>query len=132
MSKHQYGHHVLKLRQYGKGGWKETPGRLYQAIVMGENFQTGQLRGWRFLSDPFDGVGRLDDKYRVSVAEADYVIYSYATPIAWHTPREVEEGGVHVGGWWVFPEESYSATTTRHQGIVRVALSLATILPYDV
>lgn len=45
-------------------------------------------------------------------ARVDYVIYSYATPIAWHVE----------GGGWYMPDVRYSVTTGRHQGVVRVAL----------
>jgi hypothetical protein len=41
-----------------------------------------------------------------------YVVYSYATPIAW----------VRENGEWVVPAEKYSATTSRHQSIVRMAV----------
>jgi hypothetical protein len=41
-----------------------------------------------------------------------YVVYSYATPIAWFSP---------VAGW-VVPSVKYSVTTSRHQGIVRQAV----------
>jgi hypothetical protein len=41
-----------------------------------------------------------------------YVVYSYATPIAW----------VRDNGEWVVPAEKYSATTSRHQSIVRMAV----------
>lgn len=40
-----------------------------------------------------------------------YVVYSYATPIAWWT----DQAG------WTIPEVKYSATTSRHQSIVRRA-----------
>jgi hypothetical protein len=42
----------------------------------------------------------------------DYVVYSYATPIAWHT----------FGGQWFIPDAKYSVTTSRHQNIVRRAV----------
>lgn len=45
-----------------------------------------------------------------SMREADYAIYSYQTPIAWHRPDM---------DCWVMPNVGYSVTTTRHQGVVR-------------
>ena len=42
----------------------------------------------------------------------DYVVYSYATPIAWHT-----EAGV-----WYIPAIKYSVTTSKHQNVVRRAV----------
>jgi hypothetical protein len=44
--------------------------------------------------------------------EIRYVVYSYSTPIAWFTAR----------GEWVVPAEKHSATTSRHQSIVRMAV----------
>lgn len=44
-------------------------------------------------------------RYYADANAIDYVIYSYHTPIAWHTP----DG-------WVIPPVKYSISTTRHQG----------------
>lgn len=41
----------------------------------------------------------------------DYTIMSYDTPIAWLT-----------GGKWYMPQDRYSTTTSRHQGMVRYVL----------
>jgi hypothetical protein len=57
-------------------------------------------------------VGRLHYAYHATLRKADYVVYSYDTPIAWHVPD--------VG--WAMPDESYSKTTTRHQNKIRTAL----------
>lgn len=43
-----------------------------------------------------------------------YVVRSYYTPIAWFT---VDRG-------WIVPQDKYSVTTSRHQGIVRRAISV--------
>jgi len=51
---------------------------------------------------------RIDE----TAARIRYVVYSYATPIAW----------VRDNGEWVVPVEKYSATTSRHQSIVRMAV----------
>ena len=51
---------------------------------------------------------RIDE----TAARIRYVVYSYATPIAW----------VRDNGEWVVPAEKYSATTSRHQSIVRMAV----------
>ena len=44
-------------------------------------------------------------------ADIDYTVYSYATPIAWHTPR----------GWHVVAQR-FSVTTSKHQSKVRQAV----------
>jgi len=41
-----------------------------------------------------------------------YIIYSYATPIAWRS-----------NGIWTMPDVSYSISTTRHQTKVRTAIA---------
>lgn len=123
---------VLQLHQHGKGGYENTRGRIHKAILKGEDFQTGAMKG---VSNPGWRWGRLDDKYRESVKQADYVVYSYSTPIAWHinpysdTPPTSDDE--YPGGYWVMPDDTYSPTTSRHQSIVRTALVLARVLPYD-
>jgi hypothetical protein len=46
--------------------------------------------------------------------QIEYVVVSYATPIAWYTKR----------GEWVVPQEKYSHTTSRHQSVVRSAVGM--------
>jgi hypothetical protein len=58
--------------------------------------------------------GRMPETHARDLAASvavDYVVWSYATPIAWHS-RD---------GWHV-PATSYSVTTSQHQGTVRVAV----------
>ena len=64
-------------------------------------FQTGRL--------PADWCRTLQARSHL----VDYTIYSYQTPIAWHD----KESG------WIIPAEHYSVTTTRHQNLVRTAVS---------
>ncbi len=65
--------------------------------------------------------GALSSSHRLSQAEAnlfintseiDYTVYSYNTPIAWHSPK----------GWYVV-EQKFSVTTSKHQNLVRRAIS---------
>jgi hypothetical protein len=74
---------------------------------------SGSLRGVR----EFEGTGQLPAEHRdaVRAATVDYVVYSYATPIAWHDT---------VTGW-TMPKERYSVTTSKQQG--RIAPALARI-----
>lgn len=55
-----------------------------------------------------DGVlpRRLWPSSPTETRDIDYVVYSYATPIAWHHP----ENG------WTVPAVKYSMTTSHHQG----------------
>lgn len=72
---------------------------------------TGNLRG---EETAVPTVGALPSPHGVTLAQSDvdYVVYSYATPIAWHT----------CGGTWWVPDVNYSLTTTNHQNTVRAAL----------
>ena len=63
-------------------------------------FHTGQL--------PYVFV----DALRADIDEVDYVVFSYATPIAWHVN----------GKGWVYPDTKYSVTTSKHQGKVRMGM----------
>lgn len=67
--------------------------------------------------------GRLPFEYKASCAQADYVVYSYGTPIAWHLRGDYASDAGHE---WVLPDEGYSLTTTRHQNKIAVALSTFT------
>lgn len=73
---------------------------------------TGNLRGERVTDAP-RRVGRLnsEDGFALYTAHADYIVWSYATPIAWHG----------AAGWTV-PDTKYTVTTSKHQGIVRRAI----------
>lgn len=78
-----------------------------------EPFLTGaQLSGWPG-SVGAASVGQLPKEWHDTVqANADYVVVSYHTPIAWH-----ERG---IG--WVRPLVTYSQTTTRHQKTIDEAI----------
>lgn len=80
------------------------------AIAARHPFATnGALRG-----DTYAGsFGMLSPVERAAWPnDVDYVVSSYATPIAWHS-------GTY--GWHVV-DQRFSATTSRHQSIVRLAL----------
>lgn len=99
---------MTKALTVKKTGWWEYRDVLKER----ENFSTyGKLKG---RSGPAGWEwGRLPYDYRESVKRADYVVYSYSTPIAWHVPGE----------GWVVPDEKYSVTTTIHQNKIRVAVA---------
>jgi hypothetical protein len=83
---------------------------------------------------PAATYGRLPAMMRESASQADYVVYSYATPIAWHLPtvQEVKVTGYakpisasdfpFATGTWVFPPLKYSVTTSKAQGRILTAL----------
>jgi hypothetical protein len=78
----------------------------YGALAGSPNYPVGPFTSGRL---PEDWVRMFTARRGV----IDYVITSYATPIAWHD----EQAG------WVVPDTRYSVTTSKHQGTVRMALS---------
>ena|SRR5882757_6973427 len=66
-------------------------------------------------------TGRLSEDLVQSARSADYVVWSYATPIAWHLAAD----------GWVVPEVSYSVTTSRQQGKIRAAVSVMQPVPVE-
>lgn len=82
---------------------------LARLIQSRESFRThGALSGH---SGPLKSTGQLPTEYYDSAKQADYVVYSYSTPIAWHRTDQ-----------WVVPDTRYSVTTSQHQGRVGYAL----------
>lgn len=77
---------------------------------------SGALRGVALAAGEVPSTtGRLaDDWRRLLDTGADYVVYSYMTPLAWHRPAD---------DLWIMPSDRYSVTTTRHQGLIGTALS---------
>lgn len=78
-------------------------------------FQASALSG---MDAPAWDTARLSSPWREQYAAdrnadlIDYTVRSYGTPIAWHT----------TDGRWIVPDQRFSVTTTRHQGIVRRAV----------
>lgn len=85
----------------------------YLAIRNREPFKThGALAGGPSILGHLGMLGHDDrEQWYADVNDVDYVVTSYATPIAWHTPR----------GWHVVAQR-FSATTSRHQSTVSRAL----------
>lgn len=88
---------------------------ISKALANGEPFTThGSLSG-----TPVTGaltnwdMGRLPREHYTRAMFADYVVWSYSTPIAFRQDGE-----------WVVPEVRYSVTTTRQQATVRAAVSV--------
>jgi hypothetical protein len=80
---------------------------------IGSNF-IGQVQAPIRNPDDYRTYGQLDSNHILILEKEnpDYIVYSYSTPIAWH--------GTH--GWHI-PAIRYSQTTSRHQSIVRRAIS---------
>lgn len=76
-----------------------------------EDFDTsGALKGRAGRAQSF---GQLPRVYWDTAELADYVVYSYATPIAFHAQ-----------GVWHIPDVKYSVTTSKHQSKIRAAIDL--------
>lgn len=88
---------------------------LRKALAQRLDFKTsGALRGERYgdyKPSTWDS-GRLDGEdlkaFKIDREMMTYVVYSYATPIAWVT----SDGCVH------YVEQKFSLTTTKHQGLM--------------
>lgn len=99
-----------------KTGTQRTLPALLSQRVECKN-SNGSVRGTR----DFSGVGRLPSEYvemiraALDAGRVRYVVYSYATPIAW------VEAGVTGEPVWIVPDTRYSVTTSKHQGMARLA-----------
>ncbi len=69
------------------------------------------LSTWDCGRLPGDHVSQLMGG--LMTGHVDYIVYSYGTPIAWH----------RADAGWTVPDVRYSATTSRHQGVVRRAVA---------
>jgi hypothetical protein len=89
--------------------------RFRDTVRNREEFTAGNVSGHSYA---FYGFGYLPDEFKNAFAadanQIDYVVYSYRTPIAWHT----------TDGRWTIPAVRYSASTSRQQNAVRRALSI--------
>jgi hypothetical protein len=100
-------------------------GRTDQAMTFIENRKLFRTSSALTVESGAHGAGRLpaaslaafgtDQAHRT----IDYVVYSYATPIAWHT---AEDG-------WAVVTDKFSPTTTNHQHLVRMALRRQLVRP---
>lgn len=88
---------------------RTTVQKAHQPISKLEEFTAASMSGWQCSKAPT--LGHLPEAFRtlIDAQSVDYVVFSYSTPIAWHTP----DG-------WVVPPVRYSVTTSRHQGQARL------------
>jgi hypothetical protein len=80
-----------------------TSGSLYGQAQPDGGMSPYAFRGW--LSDDERAVWERDSY------DVDYVVVSYATPIAWHK----------TDGTWHIVTQKFSPTTTKHQGNLYLA-----------
>jgi hypothetical protein len=90
--------------------------RMQQGVDNLTEFDCHNVRGCFALSRM--GTGILREPYKTEFnaglwdRKIDYVVYSYQTPIGWHTTE----------GVWTVPDTRYSVTTTNHQRTLRTAI----------
>lgn len=76
------------------------------AIALKPFTTRGSLRGKDYAADSGILSAHALRTYNADRPNIDYVIYSYSTPIAWHTND----------GQWTKVEDAFSNTTGKHQG----------------
>lgn len=96
--------HDLSALLAGRAHFRNTTGSLYGCSADQHRRECWDPCGW--LS------GEDRDRFDADRDRMDYVVVSYATPIAWATPE----------GWYVVGER-FSVTTSRHQSQVRRGLA---------
>ena len=85
-------------------------------IATRQEFQASALSG-KYETSPIKS-GRLDPEGRAVMAKCMdvnrglFVVYSYGTPIAWHSSE----------GWYVVSQK-FSQTTSKHQNLTRRAIA---------
>lgn len=86
-------------------------------IATRQEFKASALSGVNVNEQGLSGAfGRLDAQEFAQIKQdetrIDYAVYSYGTPIAWHT----------LEGWYVV-EQKFSVTTSKHQNYIRRAIA---------
>ena len=64
---------------------------------------------------------QLPREFHGAVGEASYVVFSYATPIAWR----------NAGGGWTCPDVNYSRSTSAQQGKIATAVAWLNATPVE-
>ena len=80
---------------------------------IGSSFM-GQVQAPDYSPNDFRTYGQLDNNHILILEKEkpDYIVYSYSTPIAWYGTNG-----------WNLPSIRYSQSTSRHQSLVRRAIS---------
>lgn len=87
-----------------------TQRQVPQYIAALQPFTAAALSGRSVAPHAWGSLRAYDQQmYRSAWSRCDYVVLSYATPIAWHLPDY---------GWWQV-DTRFSVTTSRHQSLVR-------------
>lgn len=105
---------TLGARSGEKSGWQHYAATLDAGLP----FRTsGDLCGAPVRPGTTD-PGRLDTEWRASLDRADYIVWSWWTPIAWRIPGE----GWVIPAAGTFGANVESTTTVRHLNKIRSAV----------
>lgn len=90
-------------------------------------FKQGNVSGRR-VSAYAASYGRLPEPWRTKLRQDNdghglYVVYSYATPIAWRRLDLDASDVATEAEAWTIPDVHYSVTTTQHQNVVRTEIT---------
>lgn len=109
---------IARLRTYGMHAHRDHD-RLVDCLRNREPFYMASMTGGPITPDMLPSVGQLDRETAASILRAsrvglvDYIVWSCETPIAYRL----------TGSCWQVPDRRYSRTTTRHQHLIRMAVS---------
>ncbi|MFE0472600.1 hypothetical protein ACFW2V_13395 [Streptomyces sp. NPDC058947] len=105
---------ALGARSGDKSGWEDYARTLEAGIA----FRTsGDFCGAPVQPGATD-LGRLDTEWRASLERADYVVWSWWTPIAWRIPGE----GWVIPAAGTFGQDVETRSTVRHINKIRTAV----------
>ena len=91
---------------------RDNAERIREAIHFRDAFRIASMSGEPKRPGNRIAMNRLPIEHADSVTAAEYVVYSYATAIAWWS----EDDG------WTVPDVYHSVTTSNHQGIAKVGI----------
>lgn len=105
---------TLGARSGDKSGWEHYA----RTLDAGLPFRTsGDFCGAPVRPGTTD-IGRLDTEWRASVDRADYIVWSWWTPIAWRIPGE----GWVIPAAGTFGQNVETMSTVRHINKIRTAV----------
>jgi hypothetical protein len=97
---------------------KRTLATIETGVTNRTNFKVGNVSGKWAEKGHIVHTGKLPYKWAnqlnsVIMDDRVFVVYSYATPIAWYISPKSDDVD-----FWVEPDVSYSRTTNNHQSVV--------------
>lgn len=106
----------------GARGANSAPQKYAQVLENGDPFRTSGDFCGAPVRPGYTDRGRLDESWEGSLSRADYIVWSWWTPIAWR----VGDAGWVVPAAGTFGQDVESQTTKMHIKKIRTALALFT------